>query len=854
MLVGTARSAVRPSPGPAGTATARKPCRPSLWAALLLLWTALAILPDAVSLCVSMAQSDWTAHAAADILRAGQAVDCRGSTSPPALKACVAAHTDSVTDPTWVFLPVRWADIESPAGVLNWTLWDAIMTTVAAQGWEPILSLHSVPRRLEGKTPRWDRDSPTAVSSFPAEFARFSGHVAEKFGDQVQFYQLGQIANGPVPDSPFGVNPVRYGQMVRAAAPALRAADPDAVLLTAPLVPVTRQVPLSPEAWLHRLTDTGVIADLDIVLWQPGSNDPGAHAPSALHAHPFPRGQPAGLTPWSLASTGNPGVWSILTLFPEEPAAGTADGTFRLGHTGAHRGRWGTYLALWLLPLLVAAGWIRSVPPLTAAWAAQRAHRASGMPDAGWGLIALALLCTVYLASSWFWAVGLIILLSGVALIRPAALWLLTLAVLPLHQVHANFLSPLQAQAFSLAPAHILASALTPALLYRQTPGAVAAASGYPAWLGGGWFLLLFLGGLGVAHTGHFSQWTRIGFFPGWLALLTLDIGLNHRHARSGLISLATGIGLFGLLALIQWVSDQLPTAVTPVRLAGLTFSPNHAAMLLERGFWLLLALTGMAGNRRARMGWLILTALTAVALLLTMSRGALSLGFPGGLLAFWILLRGMPGMRPIGPGTGVAVTVMAVALGIGIFLLRAAWWERLLDLTPVVARWQIWAHTWDMAQAHLWLGLGVDGFYHHAAASFPGSALVSPDISHAHNIWLETFSRWGIAGWIWTAGLVTGLIGRRYTGPADRQSRLLRAGLAGALLAGLAHAQVDAFWYWPDVAAINLVLLLSLVTLTAPTRAQGGPGRFAPRARQNTGGAAAPAGQTGRAVYCPGA
>ncbi len=774
------------------------------------------ILPDTVSLFVSAAQLGWSSNPSADILPIGQAVDCRSSDSGPELVDCIRSHAENGTDPTWIFLPVRWADIERTEGILDWRSLETAMALVESQRWEPILALQSVPPWLALKMPRSDRDSPIAISSFAAKFALFSGQVAQRFGDQVQLYQLGQIANGPVPNFPFGVNPVRYGQMVRATGPVLRAADPDAMTLTAPLLPVAVNSlsTMSSATWLHRWEDTGAAATSDIVLLQPGVIDPRAPQPFALHVHPFAQGQPQGPDRWVLTSTENPQVWSVLA---QENMNRAAASPFRSGSNLTRHG--GTYLTLLLLPLLVVVSWLRSVPPWTKALQHWLPAPYKERQDAGWWLGTLALLGAVYLTSSWLWAVVPLVLLSGMALARPTSLWLLTLAVLPLHQIHANFLTPLTHQPFSLAPAHILTFALTPALLCRR-PLYPATSKGYLAWLLGGWFLLLFLGGLGVIHTSHFSQWTRLGLFPGWLALLTLGIGLNHRNAKAGLTSLAIGISLFGLLALIQWAAGQNSAAGTLLRLSGPTFSPNHAAMLLERGLWLLPPLAGMASQRWRRIGWIGLATLTSVALLLTLSRGALTLGLLGGLLAFGISLRRMPSLNSTvrGKWNAAAIAVSALAMGIGIVFLRVGLWERFLDSTPVTARLQIWIHTWHMVKAHPWFGLGVDGFYHQAAASFPGSTAVSPDISHAHNVWLEALSRWGVAGWIWMAGLAVG-IGWRRTVPTNRQSRWLMAGAAGALLAGLAHAQVDAFWHWPDVAAINLTMLLSLVALREPDR-----------------------------------
>lgn len=798
--------------------------RKPLWGsigALLGLWVALAILPDALSTLFLKVKAEPVFNSHFEVQPVGQVVNCLDSHSAAMLQQCALHHPKQTNGTIWVLLPVRWADIEEEKGVLNWANLDHALMAVKSYGGEPILTLHTVPAWLTSREPQWDRDSPLAISSFPSEFALFSRQVAEKFGDRVQIYQLGIFANNAIPGFAYGTNPVRYGQMAKSAIPYILAADPDATFLTAPLQPETTatQTAFPPGKWLSRLAATGAAGVFDMLLWLPGAAGKGRNPNYDWMVRLQSQRNADPLDIWSWTATGDPFVWQVLTFSQKDYVQKEVFSLSRLPSNFAASWSWQIYLPFLLVPLLLAAGWRRSVPPLTEFFRAGLVHKSRVWKNTVWLIAAPALLTLIFLAPSWTWAIAPLIVLSGLALGKPAMLFLLILTFLPLQQLHANFTSPLQTQGFSLSPAHVLTMALTPVVLYRPRPLSLVYNRGSFAWLIGGWFLLLLLAGLGIAGAGNIGQWVHIGLYPGWLALLAIGTGLNRDNVKNYIVSLTTGISLFGLLALAQWSIQQWEEKVNLIRLSGLTFSPNHAAMLLERGVWMALSLALIARGRE-RSGWLVLTTLIGGSLLLTLSRGALTLGLAGGILAFWLSLRKTPVLKPHkATKTGIlAAGTIAVAFGIGVAVARADLWARLLDASPAAARLEIWSHTWDLVKSNLWLGLGVEGLYHQAAAAFPYSAIVSPDIAHAHNVWLEILTRWGAAGLIWLAGLAICLVRGHKAGPLPTgQSPLLMAGAAGALSAGLAHAQVDAFWHWGDIAAMNLILVLSLFAILSP-------------------------------------
>jgi len=268
------------------------------------------------------------------------------------------------------------------------------------------------------------------------------------------------------------------------------------------------------------------------------------------------------------------------------------------------------------------------------------------------------------------------------------------------------------------------------------------------------------------------------------------------------------------------------------LRLVGPYFSPNQTAFYLERSLFLGLGLAyALSRYRHFVVAGL---ALILAALLLTASCGALLLGLPAGLLIWGAGLLGgkraslAPSLRSpsvrLGSGWehlrhrrrwvilgGSALCIVAIA---ALWLLLG---DRLTNSATLDHRLIIWRTSWALWRDYFWFGVGPNGFFWRYPAYLPLGALDEPNLLHPHNLWLEFATGWGMAGLLWLALLLLYLLRYakqllRNAHPAtDQANRWLALALLAALAAGLAHAQVDAFFVLPDLALWNWMVLALL-------------------------------------------
>ncbi len=129
----------------------------------------------------------------------------------------------------WVRQSFPWALIEPAPGQYDWAPWDRIVEETAARG----LGLIAVLER----PPDWAGSPPV-----PADFARFAGAVAARYGDRIRYYQ---VWHNPNLQDGWGTrpHPAQYAELLRQAALAIRAADPDARILLGSLAPTVERGP-----------------------------------------------------------------------------------------------------------------------------------------------------------------------------------------------------------------------------------------------------------------------------------------------------------------------------------------------------------------------------------------------------------------------------------------------------------------------------------------------------------------------------------------------------------------------------------------------------------------------------------
>ncbi len=134
----------------------------------------------------------------------------------------------------WAKQHFLWSEIEAERGVYSWAKYDQLVDLYREHGLEVVA-------RLDWAPPWVRADYVLGINNLPEDlddYARYVGAVAEHFRGRVRFYQIWNEPNllaewGNRLDRP--VDPAAYVAMLRAASQAARQADPDAVIIAAPL-------------------------------------------------------------------------------------------------------------------------------------------------------------------------------------------------------------------------------------------------------------------------------------------------------------------------------------------------------------------------------------------------------------------------------------------------------------------------------------------------------------------------------------------------------------------------------------------------------------------------------------------
>ena len=296
------------------------------------------------------------------------------------------------------------------------------------------------------------------------------------------------------------------------------------------------------------------------------------------------------------------------------------------------------------------------------------------------------------------------------------------------------------------------------------------------------------------------------------LVRLALRSPRAHRRLLDGWLLGATTIAAIGIGQAIA--GQNLITAEGVWRVRGFYGSPNNLALYLERAFPMLLALT-WKGAGRDRFGWARRTAyavaglIVLIALVLTMSKGALFLGVPAALLALGLAQRNRR-------ATWTAVGAVAV---LGLLILPFAFTERFRALLNPLSgtgffRLKLWRSTLAMIADHPLAGVGLDNFlYFYRSRYVLPSAWGELNLSQPHNLLLDAWTRLGIGGvaaiaWLFVA-FFRAVRGQLREAIGDRRALLL--GFVGSMAAMLAHGLVDHAVFLIDLAFV-FGLMLALV------------------------------------------
>jgi polysaccharide biosynthesis protein PslG len=158
----------------------------------------------------------------------------------------------------WVRIDLGWRTFEerSKGTVEQWyvDLTDRVVDMARARGINVLATLWSTPAWANGG--KSSNVAPTDVN----EYARFAGWAASHYRGRIAAWE---IWNEPNADGFWaGADPVRYAALVRAAYPAFKAGDPNALV-------VAGSVSLNDTTWLARMYDAGVTGSFDVLSTHP---------------------------------------------------------------------------------------------------------------------------------------------------------------------------------------------------------------------------------------------------------------------------------------------------------------------------------------------------------------------------------------------------------------------------------------------------------------------------------------------------------------------------------------------------------------------------------------------------------
>ncbi len=105
----------------------------------------------------------------------------------------------------------------------------------------------------------------------PNEYAQWAGEFARRYGEQIQYYIIWDEPNLTTHWGNRPVNPAEYAALLTAAAQTIRAVDPDAVIIAAPLAPTIETGPdnLADPLYLQEMYEAGAAAAFDAAAAKP---------------------------------------------------------------------------------------------------------------------------------------------------------------------------------------------------------------------------------------------------------------------------------------------------------------------------------------------------------------------------------------------------------------------------------------------------------------------------------------------------------------------------------------------------------------------------------------------------------
>ncbi|MBN1286595.1 MAG: O-antigen ligase family protein [Anaerolineae bacterium] len=231
-----------------------------------------------------------------------------------------------------------------------------------------------------------------------------------------------------------------------------------------------------------------------------------------------------------------------------------------------------------------------------------------------------------------------------------------------------------------------------------------------------------------------------------------------------------------------------------------------------------------VSGSRR-RAAYALAGVIVLGAGVLTQSMGFILLGFPAALAM--TLLLGY-GRRAVPLLVGLAVVAVIAFIPLTRLSPRAA---NLFNFTSGTSfiRILVWQGTLNMIAEHPILGVGPDQFlYQYRSRYILPAGWTEPDLSHAHNYFLDHWARLGIVGLALAVAMQVAFWRAAYrTWRRGGARRALAAGLMGAMAYFMAHGLVDTPFFVVDL-NYTYALLTALALAPAGAAQDNPPGQSA--------------------------
>jgi polysaccharide biosynthesis protein PslG len=123
---------------------------------------------------------------------------------------------------------VPWVALQKDRGApYDWTLVDHMVTALAAQNMSILATLNSTPQWAVAK----GQPALSGPPASPADYAAFAGAVAQRYRGRISAYEIWNEPNAAMFFAP-GPDPARFVGLLKAAYPAIKAADPAALVVT----------------------------------------------------------------------------------------------------------------------------------------------------------------------------------------------------------------------------------------------------------------------------------------------------------------------------------------------------------------------------------------------------------------------------------------------------------------------------------------------------------------------------------------------------------------------------------------------------------------------------------------------